>query len=71
MSAKYQQFDRFDKKESQTADLSTFVFGKVQPQSVDVEESILGSILSKPEAYSIVSDILRETSFYTEVNQLI
>lgn len=56
---------------SEKADLTEFVFGKAQPQAVEVEDSVLGAILSQPQAYSIVSDILRESSFYTDANQII
>jgi len=62
----------YQKREGvEKADLHEFVFGKAQPQAIEVEDSILGAILSQPEAYGIVSDILRESSFYLEANQLI
>ncbi len=53
------------------AELSEYVFGKVQPQAIPLEEAILGAIMLDREALSIVLDILRPESFYTEAHQTI
>ncbi|MCR9052074.1 MAG: replicative DNA helicase [Phaeodactylibacter xiamenensis] len=52
-------------------DLSNFVFGKVQPQAVPLEEAVLGAIMLDKEALTVVLDILRAESFYLDAHQLI
>ena len=52
-------------------DLSSYVFGKVQPQAIDLEEAVLGAIMLDKDALAIVLDILRPESFYTEAHQAI
>lgn len=52
-------------------DLSNFVFGKVQPQAVPLEEAVLGALMLDKEALAVVLDILRPKSFYLEAHQLI
>jgi replicative DNA helicase len=52
-------------------DLSNFVFGKVQPQAVPLEEAVLGAIMLDKEALTIVIDIIRAESFYVDAHQLI
>lgn len=54
-----------------TPDLSSYVFGRVQPQAVDLEEAVLGAIMLDKDALPIVLDILRPESFYTEAHQAI
>jgi replicative DNA helicase len=46
--------------------LSNFVFGKVQPQAVPLEEAVLGALMLDREALPMVMDILRPESFYLE-----
>ncbi|MCB9299584.1 MAG: replicative DNA helicase [Lewinellaceae bacterium] len=52
-------------------DLSNYVFGKVQPQAVPLEEAVLGALMLDKEALPIVLDILRSDSFYLDAHQLI
>jgi replicative DNA helicase len=52
-------------------DLSDFVFGKVPPQAVPLEEAVLGAIMLEKDALTVVLDILRPSSFYTDAHQLI
>ncbi len=52
-------------------DLSSYVFGKVQPQATPLEEAVLGALMLDKEALPIVLDILRAESFYLEAHQLI
>ena len=54
-----------------TDDLSNFVFGKVQPQAVPLEEAVLGALMLDKEALTIVVDIIRSESFYLDAHQLI
>ena len=51
--------------------LSNYVFGKVQPQALPLEEAVLGALMLDREALPIVMDILRAESFYLESHQLI
>ncbi len=50
-------------------DLSDYVFGKVQPQAVPLEEAVLGAIMLDKDALPIVLDIIQVKSFYTEAHQ--
>jgi len=49
--------------------LSTFVFGKVQPQAVELEAAVLGALMLDREALGIVESILTAESFYTDAHQ--
>jgi len=52
-------------------DLSSFVFGKVQPQAIPLEEAVLGALMLDKEALVVVLDILQPESFYLDGHQLI
>lgn len=54
---------------NQAENLSTFVFGKVQPQATDLEEAVLGALMLDSEALDLVSDVLLPGSFYLESHQ--
>ena len=56
---------------NRTADLSSFVFGKVQPQALSLEEAVLGALMLDKDALPSVLDILRSESFYSEAHQSI
>ena len=56
---------------NRTNDLSSFVFGKVQPQALQLEEAVLGALMLDKDALPSVLDILRAESFYTEPHQAI
>lgn len=49
--------------------LSNYVFGKVQPQAIPLEEAVLGALMLDREALPLVMDILRPESFYLEAHQ--
>jgi replicative DNA helicase len=49
--------------------LSNYVFGKVQPQAIPLEEAVLGALMLDREALPMVMDILRPESFYLEAHQ--
>jgi replicative DNA helicase len=51
--------------------LSNYVFGKVQPQAIPLEEAVLGALMLDREALPVVMDILRPESFYLESHQMI
>lgn len=46
-------------------------FGKVPPQSIDMEEALLGSIMVDSEAIYTIIDLLKPESFYKEAHQRI
>ena len=52
-------------------ELSDYVFGKVQPQALPLEEAILGALMLDKDALPLVLDILRTESFYSDAHQLI
>ncbi|MCB0641409.1 MAG: replicative DNA helicase, partial [Phaeodactylibacter sp.] len=52
-------------------ELSDYVFGKVQPQALPLEEAVLGALMLDKDALSVVMDILRPSSFYKEAHQRI
>lgn len=45
--------------------------GKLPPQSLEIEETVLGGILSDKDAISKVSSFLRATQFYSEQHSII
>lgn len=59
------------KERSQPGDLSNYVFGKVQPQALSLEEAVLGGCMLDKEGLPVIMDILRPDSFYLEAHQLI
>jgi replicative DNA helicase len=54
-----------------SADLGSMVFGKVPPQSRELEEAILGAIMLEKSAFDVCSEILKPECFYFEANQKI
>ncbi|RMG78363.1 MAG: replicative DNA helicase, partial [Bacteroidetes bacterium] len=52
-------------------ELSEYVFGKVPPQALPLEEAVLGALMIDKDALPIVVDILQPESFYSEAHQLI
>lgn len=54
----------------QREDLSHYVFGKVQPQAIPLEEAVIGAMMLNRDIYDIVSDFLRPETFYVEAHQL-
>src|SRR4051812_13166279 len=54
-----------------SVDVSTMVYGKVPPQSKDMEEAVLGAIMLEKGAFDTVVEILKSDCFYVEANQKI
>ncbi len=46
-------------------------YGHLQPQAPQMEQAVLGALLIEKEAYSLVSEILKPTSFYDHRHELI
>jgi replicative DNA helicase len=49
--------------------LSNYVFGKIPPQALPLEEAVLGALMLDREALPMVMDILRPESFYQDAHQ--
>lgn len=58
-------------RRNRTEELSSFVFGKVPPQAIPLEEAVLGAIMLDKDALSIVLDIIRSASFYVDANEMV
>ena len=54
-----------------TLDMGNMVFGKVPPQSKELEEAVLGAIMLEKSAFDTVIEILKAECFYVEANQQI
>lgn len=57
------------KKRGRSSTLS--IYGKVPPQSVDLEKAILGAIMLERDAFDTASEVLHADCFYTDPNQKI
>ena len=51
--------------------LDNYSRGKLPPQATDLEEAVIGAILSINDALIMISDILHPEMFYKEANQII
>jgi replicative DNA helicase len=58
-------------KGKKKGDLSSYVFGKVQPQAIALEEAVLGALMLDKDALTVVIDLLRPESFYLDSHQII
>jgi replicative DNA helicase len=52
-------------------ELNNLVFGKVPPQSRELEEAVLGAIMLEKSAFDTVVEILKPECFYIDANQRI
>lgn len=52
-------------------ELSDYVFGKIQPQALPLEEAVLGALMLDKDALPVVLDILNSESFYSDAHQII
>lgn len=50
-------------------DISNYVFGKVQPQAIPLEEAVLGAMMLDREAVGAISEILRPDDFYLDAHK--
>jgi replicative DNA helicase len=62
--------DRKNRRKS-TTDLNTLVFGKIPPQSRELEEAVLGAVMLEKSAFDTVVEILKPECFYVDANQRI
>ncbi len=54
-----------------SGDMTNLIYGRVQPQAIDLEQAVLGGIMLEKDALTVVLDILRPDSFYKEQHKLI
>lgn len=54
-----------------SVELGSMVFGKVPPQSRELEEAILGAIMLEKKAFDAANEILKPECFYVEAHQRI
>jgi len=59
------------KNRERGGELSEYVFGKVQPQAVPLEEAVLGALMLDKDALPVVMDILQSESFYSDGHKAI
>jgi len=59
------------KKRKRSVDVSNMVYGKIPPQSRDLEEAVLGAIMLESRVFSKVYEILKHFNFYVEAHQII
>jgi replicative DNA helicase len=52
-------------------DMTTMMFGKIPPQSKELEEAILGAIMLEKSAFDVAAEILKPQCFYLEAHQRI
>ena len=60
---------RNGKPKEQPAGLEQYVFGKVPPQAVELEQAVLGALLVDRDALMQVGDLLKADCFYLESHQ--
>lgn len=56
------------KKRKPSVDLSTMVYGKIPPQARDLEEAVLGTIMSVKSGFDAVIEIIQAESFYVDAH---
>ena len=59
------------KKKSNTTVPEQDGFGRLQPQDINLEKAVIGTLLLEKEAYAEVSEILKPESFYDRRHQMI
>lgn len=57
------------KKPEPDAGLEQYVFGKIQPQAVELEQAVLGALMMDRDALMLVADVLTPAAFYLESHQ--
>lgn len=57
------------KRRKSSIDMGTMMYGKVPPQSKELEEAVLGAIMLEKSAFDTVTEIIKPECFYVEANQ--
>lgn len=63
--------DRSKARRKPSLDLNSMMYGKVPPQSRELEEAVLGAIMLEKGAFDTVVEILKPECFYVDANQRI
>lgn len=58
-------------KKETTPKLGPNDLGKLPPQAIELEDSVLGAIMIEKDAYASVADLLRPESFYKDQNRMV
>ena len=51
--------------------MGTNEYGKLPPQAIELEDSVLGAIMIEKDAYETVAELLRPSIFYKDQNRII
>ncbi len=62
--------DRRNRRKN-TPDFSTVAFGKVPPQSRELEEAVLGALMLEKTAFDQIANFLKPECFYVESHQVV
>ena len=62
-----------NRKQSRRKDgeLAEYMYGKVQPRAIELEEAVLGALMLDKDALSVVLDIIGPESFYMDAHQAV
>lgn len=60
-----------NKKKTVIVKVGANVLGKLPPQAIELEESVLGAIMIEKDAFASVADLLRPECFYKDQNRYI
>lgn len=63
--------ERKPRKGQDNLDVRKIDFGRVPPQAVELESSVLGALMLERDAFSVVSEILKPECFYKEIHEKI
>lgn len=63
--------ERRPRKNQDKTDIRQIDYGRVPPQAVDMEASVLGALMLEKEAFAEVSEILKPECFYKEAHEKI
>lgn len=58
-------------RKSSTVDIGSMVYGKVPPQSKDIEEVVIGAIMLEKDVFDTAATILKKECFYVDAHQRI
>ena len=59
------------KRKQEKTDVRQIDFGRIPPQAVDIEASVLGALMLEKDAFSVVAEILKPECFYKETHEKI
>ena len=59
------------KRKQEKTDVRQIDFGRIPPQAVDMEASLLGALMLEQDAFAIVAEILKPECFYKETHEKI